>query len=145
VLHHWLGILFLRLTTRAARRAHGTIGEMRMGTLMIKCPNTGRSISTGIQVEQAKFDAMPVFFAHTLCPVCRTEHRWFAKHAWVNEIEDNFSLSRGKCGAAKMSYRYPPVTECDQPRGASAISLKSAAARNVRRRQCRTQKRDRSK
>jgi hypothetical protein len=81
VLHHWLGTFFLRLMT------YGTIGEMRMGMLMIKCPNTGRAISTGIQIEQAAFDVMPVFFSRTFCPACRTEHRWFAKYAWINEPE----------------------------------------------------------
>ncbi len=58
-----------------------------MGMLMIKCPNTGRAISTGIQVEQAAFGAMPVFFSRTFCPACRTEHRWFAKRAWINAPE----------------------------------------------------------
>jgi hypothetical protein len=26
---------------------------------------------------------MPVFFARSYCPICRTEHEWFAQEAWV--------------------------------------------------------------
>jgi len=56
-----------------------------MGTLMIKCPNTGCEISTGIQTDRVTFRHTPVFFARTLCPICQTQHEWFAKSAWVRE------------------------------------------------------------
>ncbi len=56
-----------------------------MGTLMIKCPTTGSVISTGIRMYRSVFNNMPVFFARTLCPVCQTEHEWFARNAWVCE------------------------------------------------------------
>lgn len=54
-----------------------------MGLVMIKCPNTGRDIPTGMMAERASFGAMPVFFARVLCPLCNTEHEWFAREAWV--------------------------------------------------------------
>jgi hypothetical protein len=56
-----------------------------MGMLMIKCPKTGSAISTGIQMDQPTFNNMPVFFARTLCPICQTQHQWFARSAWVRE------------------------------------------------------------
>jgi hypothetical protein len=31
------------------------------------------------------FQRAPVFFARAHCPICRTEHEWFAKDAWVCE------------------------------------------------------------
>ena len=34
-----------------------------MGAVMIKCPDTGRDIATGIVADRASFNAMPVFFA----------------------------------------------------------------------------------
>jgi hypothetical protein len=58
-----------------------------MGAVMIKCPDTGRDIATGIVADRASFSTMPVFFARVLCPVCRTEHEWFAQQAWVCEAE----------------------------------------------------------
>jgi hypothetical protein len=54
-----------------------------MGTVMVKCPHTGHDISTGIVADRASFNATPVFFARVYCPVCRVEHEWFAKEAWV--------------------------------------------------------------
>lgn len=56
-----------------------------MGTLMINCPKTGSAISTGIQMDPRTFHNMPVFFARTLCPICQTQHEWFARAAWVRE------------------------------------------------------------
>jgi len=54
-----------------------------MGIVMIRCPETQRAISTGMQVDRATFHSTPVFFSRTDCPLCRTKHEWFAKDAWV--------------------------------------------------------------
>lgn len=56
-----------------------------MGIVMIKCPDTGRDIPTGIIADRASFDSTPVFFARVHCPICQTEHEWFAQEAWVCE------------------------------------------------------------
>lgn len=56
-----------------------------MGRLMIRCPETGRAISTDIPVSREAFAAMPVFFGRTFCPHCQATHEWFAKEAWVSE------------------------------------------------------------
>ena len=58
-----------------------------MGIVMVKCPGTGRDISTGIVADRASFNATPVFFARVYCPMCRTEHEWFAREAWVCDSE----------------------------------------------------------
>ena len=39
-----------------------------MGTIMVKCPDTGHDISTGIVADRASFNATPVFFARVYCP-----------------------------------------------------------------------------
>ena len=39
-----------------------------MGAIMIKCPSTGREISTGFAADRASFSATPVFFARVQCP-----------------------------------------------------------------------------
>ena len=56
-----------------------------MGPVMIRCPNAGREIPTGIVADRESFNAAPVFFARVKCPACRSEHEWFAKEAWVCE------------------------------------------------------------
>jgi hypothetical protein len=58
-----------------------------MGIVMVKCPGTGRHIPTGIVADRDRFNATPVFFARVHCPICQTEHEWFAKEAWVREAE----------------------------------------------------------
>ena len=57
-----------------------------MGRVMVKCPNTGREIPTGIVADRDSFYSAPVFFARVHCPLCRTEHEWFAQDAWVSEV-----------------------------------------------------------
>jgi hypothetical protein len=37
--------------------------------------------------DRSRFSAMPVFFARVLCPLCNTEHEWFAREAWVCEAD----------------------------------------------------------
>jgi len=54
-----------------------------MGVLMIRCPRTGHSIHTQYEMDPARFRSMPVFFARSYCPICRTKHEWFAKDAWM--------------------------------------------------------------
>ena len=58
-----------------------------MGAVMIKCPQTGRDIATGMVADRDRFRTMPVFFGQTYCPLCRAEHEWFAQEAWVCETE----------------------------------------------------------
>jgi hypothetical protein len=59
-----------------------------MGVIMIRCPQTGRDIPTGIEMEPEQFKAAPVFFSRVRCPVCAGEHEWFAKDAWVCDSAD---------------------------------------------------------
>jgi hypothetical protein len=56
-----------------------------MGMVMVKCPETGRAIPTGITIDRESFQRSPVFFRRTRCPICNTEHAWFAREAWVDE------------------------------------------------------------
>ncbi|MGH6767907.1 MAG: hypothetical protein ACRECO_02675 [Xanthobacteraceae bacterium] len=65
-----------------------------MGTVMIRCPDTGREIPTGMVADRKSFNSTPVFFARVFCPVCRTEHEWFAKEAWVCEAESSAARQR---------------------------------------------------
>jgi hypothetical protein len=36
-----------------------------------------------MHADHEAFRATPVFFARSYCPVCKTEHEWFAQEAWV--------------------------------------------------------------
>ena len=63
-----------------------------MGELVIRCPETGRQISTGYQADAASFRQMPVFYGITYCPICRTDHQWFARDALV--LDQNRDIER---------------------------------------------------
>lgn len=56
-----------------------------MGVLMIKCPETGDTISTGIETDRERFRCSVVFFSRTYCHICAATHEWFAREAWVYE------------------------------------------------------------
>jgi hypothetical protein len=66
-----------------------------MAMLMIRCPKTGRAISTGRCVEFGAFRSSPVFFSRTYCSLCRVTHEWFAKDAWVCDTDSS------ECEAAR--------------------------------------------
>jgi hypothetical protein len=70
-------------------------GEVHMGMVMVKCPQTGRAIPTGIETDRESFRRSPVFFARTSCPICRADHAWFAQEAWVNEPSTRARRSAG--------------------------------------------------
>jgi hypothetical protein len=59
--------------------------EGDMGMVMVKCPETGHAIPTGIKTDRESFGRRAVFFSRTRCPICRTDHAWFAREAWVDE------------------------------------------------------------
>ena len=56
-----------------------------MGVVMIKCPETGRAIPTGMKADRERFRSSPVFFGRTFCLICKASHEWFAREAWVHE------------------------------------------------------------
>ncbi len=58
---------------------------MEMGMVMVKCPQTGQAIPTGIKTDRESFGRRAVFFSRTHCPLCRSDHAWFAREAWVDE------------------------------------------------------------
>ena len=61
----------------AARRMR----DRQVGTVVV----VDEMRPVGIVTDRESFAATPVFFARVLCPICRTEHEWFAKEAWLCE------------------------------------------------------------
>jgi hypothetical protein len=47
-----------------------------LGALVIKCANTGREFSTGIQADWDTLARMDNPVLRALCPFCRMEHTW---------------------------------------------------------------------
>jgi hypothetical protein len=52
-----------------------------MGVVMIRCPRTGSEVSTGLEMDQATWNALPVVRSKMHCPACRAEHMWSKTYA----------------------------------------------------------------
>ena len=59
-----------------------------MSIIMIRCPNTGEEISTGIETDTRGFSQLPNILTHSPCSACGLEHPWWKSEAWL-EDEDN--------------------------------------------------------
>lgn len=55
----------------------------RVSVLMFKCPNTGRELSTGIEMDAATFEQLPDIHSHLKCPICSLDHIWSTSEAWL--------------------------------------------------------------
>jgi hypothetical protein len=56
-----------------------------MGILLIRCPHTGRPISTGVQVDPHPFAARPNTLSYLRCPDCGLDHAWWTREARLEE------------------------------------------------------------
>ena len=56
-----------------------------MGAVMIRCPRTGRAVSTAIETEPAVFSRLPEVAGRMQCAECGEEHVWSASEAWLSE------------------------------------------------------------
>ncbi|MCX7312071.1 MAG: hypothetical protein WCG92_13145 [Hyphomicrobiales bacterium] len=56
-----------------------------MGPVMIRCPRTGRAVSTQIETEPGDFSRLPRVEVRFSCPLCGDEHVWTASQAWLEE------------------------------------------------------------
>jgi hypothetical protein len=62
-----------------------------MSAIMVKCPNTGQFISTGIETDQQSFRSLPDVPAHSRCPLCGLEHVWWKREAFLKGMEGESS------------------------------------------------------
>jgi hypothetical protein len=56
-----------------------------MAAIKIKCPKTGRPISTGMEMDRGTFEATAMVGNDVACPHCRERHRWDKKDAYLDE------------------------------------------------------------
>ena len=55
-----------------------------MSVVMIRCPDTGEDISTGIDTDSRTFLRLPRVTSRIKCPACGKEHVWVTDDAWLN-------------------------------------------------------------
>ena len=52
---------------------------MKVSIVMVRCPNTGRELSTGIEMDAATFEKLPDIRSQMRCPACGHDLR----EAWL--------------------------------------------------------------
>jgi len=60
-----------------------TEGGFPMSSVMIRCPITGRAVSTAIETEPTVFRRLPKVAARMRCPACGQDHVWTISSAWL--------------------------------------------------------------
>jgi hypothetical protein len=59
-----------------------------VGTVVIRCPRTGRQVPTGLEIDEATWGSLPVVISRMTCPACGAEHVWsktYARYVPSNE------------------------------------------------------------
>ena len=54
-----------------------------MSAVMIRCPVTGRAVSTAIETEPGVFRKLPKVTGRMHCPTCGQDHAWTVSSAWL--------------------------------------------------------------
>lgn len=54
-----------------------------MSSMMIRCPNTGQTVSTAIEIEPDVFRQLVKLTTRMICPACGQEHIWNTGSAWL--------------------------------------------------------------
>ena len=60
-----------------------------MGTVTVMCPQTGKQVSTGLELDRRAFTALPLtrhFVFH--CWLCGREHEWTRRWATLRDQRD---------------------------------------------------------
>jgi hypothetical protein len=50
---------------------------------MVRCPNTGRELSTGIEMDTATFQQLSDIRSQIKCRICGLDHVWSTREAWL--------------------------------------------------------------
>ena len=66
-----------------------------MATIYTSCPNTGREISTGIEIDADSFARMPDVIARIDCPHCGERHNWSKHNAYLRDGSSNVARGKG--------------------------------------------------
>ena len=52
-----------------------------MAMVTIRCPRTGQRVPTGLDIDPATWETLPVVVSTMHCPACGAEHVWSKTYA----------------------------------------------------------------
>ena len=67
-----------------------------MSMVMIRCPNTGAEVPTGLETDASSFASLPEIATQMTCRSCGAVHSWTRGEAW---LAAKLSLDAGRDGA----------------------------------------------
>jgi hypothetical protein len=53
--------------------------------VMIRCPDTGRPVHTGLDMRQELFESHELADRRVHCPLCGHTHTWSKQEAWLED------------------------------------------------------------
>ena len=78
-----------------------------MTSLTVKCPSTGRGVSTAFDTES--IDRLPKVGTRMRCPLCGEEHFWTSRDVWFGSRSQPESVCVAMAGSKRRSKMLPPV------------------------------------
>ena len=82
--------------------------------VMVRCPATGRELSTGVEMDAATFERLPDIRSRMRCPACSRDHDWSTRDAWLGNPAPStpalpwlFINNLTKCGERLSCWRAP--------------------------------------
>lgn len=81
-----------------------------MSEIMIRCPETGSEISTGIGCNSETFAQLPFVISHANCPLCARQHTWSKAEAWLSGARSVGVTSSGTAVGARCENTVTGVT-----------------------------------
>ena len=68
-----------------------------MGAVTIRCPRTGKQVPTGLEIDQATWETLPVVPSRMTCRACGAVHVWsktYARYVVSNDPPHRVDPSR---------------------------------------------------
>ena len=72
---------------------------MALGKVMVKCPATGRELSTGVEMDTITFQGLTAGSFQIKCPICGIDHTWSMRDAWLEEL---LQATATRCGSSAL-------------------------------------------
>ena len=95
--------------SRSSHRRGEPHWELHVASLMIRCPNTGQAISTGIETDEYSLTQIADVPARTRCPICGLDHTWWKREAWLQLQQPLLQSSRRPSPKAQPLRRGEPA------------------------------------
>jgi hypothetical protein len=82
--------------------AFPTMG-LEMGEILFTCPQTLKSVPTGLKAEWVVLHSLPPVAIPILCAACGQTHEWKRKDAWIGQLAEFRTDKGARCDAGGRS------------------------------------------